>query len=335
MNKISEDAIGLPSVTRSKSDSLFGPAATADDVLAGVDLHGRRFFITGVSAGLGVETARALVARGAHVIGAARDLRKAREASACVEAAANAAGGAFDLMALNLASLASIRACTEALWSSDQALDGVIANAGVMTPRLERTTDGFELQFGTNHLGHFVLANRLARILLPGGKLIMISSAGHRFADVNLEDPNFEKTGYDAWSAYGASKTANILFAVEFDRRHAAGGIRAAAVHPGAIRTGLTREITHTEKQELAAMLGGSMQPADYRTVAQGAATSVWAATVADGNAIGGGYCEDCGVAKVQDDPAVRTGVRSYALDNMRAHNLWSLSERLVGERFI
>src|SRR5271154_2305258 len=201
----------------------FGATSTTDNVLAGKDRGGKRVLVTGVSAGLGVETARALVAHGAHVVGAARDLAKAERATGQVRAAATKTG-AFELVALDLASLASVRACADALLARAEPFDLVIANAGIMACPFGHTADGFETQFGANHLGHFVLVNRIASLIAPGGRLVNLSSSGHRYSDVDLEDPNFERVPYDPMIAYGRSKTANILFAVEFDRRHRAHG---------------------------------------------------------------------------------------------------------------
>src|SRR5580704_12264578 len=194
----------------------FGATSTTDEVLQGVDLSGKRVLVTGVSAGLGVETARALAAHGAHVIGAARDLSKAQAATEQVRAQA-ARGGSLSLVQLDLASLDSVRRCADGLLAAGQPLDVIIANAGVMACPKGTTADGFETQFGTNHLGHFVLVNRIASLLKAGSRLVNLSSAGHRFSDVNLDDPNFENSPYTEFGAYGRSKTANILFAVEFD----------------------------------------------------------------------------------------------------------------------
>ena len=318
--------------------STFGATSTTDDVLAGVNLAGKRALVTGASAGLGVETCRALVAHGASVVGAARDLRKAEQATVGVHAAV-VGGGSFTLVELDLASLASVRSCADGLVADGTPFDIVIANAGVMAPPFGRTVDGFETQFGTNHLGHFVLVNRIAALIPRGGRLVNLSSAGHRFADVDLVDPNFEHTAYDPWIGYGRSKTANILFAVEFDRRHTARGVRATAVHPGGIRTELGRHMTEADSQALIASINASqhaagLPPFTYKTIAQGAATSVWAAAVAHADEVGGHYCEDCHVAAIQDDPGIRGGVRPYALDIERAKALWAMSEKLVGERF-
>lgn len=317
----------------------FGAESTTDEVLAGVDLTGKRILVTGVSAGLGVETARVLVAHGADVVGAARDLAKAEAATAVVREAAAAGGGSLELVALDLAALASVRACADALLADGRPFDIIIANAGVMACPQGQTQDGFETQFGTNHLGHFVLINRIASLLRPGGRLVNLASAGHRFADVDLDDPNFEHTPYVEFVAYGRSKTANVLFAVEFDRRHRDRGIRATAVHPGVIQTELSRHMTKEVTEQMLGLINAtpraSAAPAfSYKSIPQGAATSVWAAAVAPAAAIGGHYCEDCHVAEFEEDPGVRGGVRRYALDPERAKALWAKSEEMVGERF-
>jgi NAD(P)-dependent dehydrogenase (short-subunit alcohol dehydrogenase family) len=315
----------------------FGATSTADEVLRGINLSGKRVLVTGVSAGLGVETARTLAAHGAEVIGAARDLSKAEGATEQVRAQA-AGGGALHLVQLDLASLDSVRRCADSLLAAGRAFDVIIANAGVMACPKGSTVDGFETQFGTNHLGHFVLVNRIASLLRPGSRLVNLSSAGHRYADVDLEDPNFEHSPYAEFTAYGRSKTANVLFAVEFDRRHKASGVRATAVHPGGIHTELGRFMTRQVMEKLIADINANQPkgapPFSWKTIPQGAATSVWAACVADADSIGGRYCEDCHVAEVVSDPGVRGGVQTYALDPQRAQALWQKSEELVGERF-
>jgi NAD(P)-dependent dehydrogenase (short-subunit alcohol dehydrogenase family) len=316
--------------------ATFGAESTTDEVLEGVDLAGKRVLVTGVSAGLGVETARALAAHGAQVVGAARDLGKAKRATA---AAGVAEGhGSLELVELDLADLASVRRCADALVAAGKPFDLVIANAGVMATPFGHTKDGFETQFGANHLGHFVFVNRLASLLKPGARLVSLASSGHRYSDVNLEDPGFEHTEYTPFGAYGRSKTANVLFAVEFDRRHRDGGVRATAVHPGGILTELSRHMTPEAIQEtmdrIAAEQAGSSGFA-LKTVPQGAATSVWAGVVAAADVVGGRYCEDCHVAELVDgDDAFRGGVRAYALDGEHAKALWALSERMVGETF-
>lgn len=314
---------------------MFGAESTTDEVLQGIDLAGKRVLITGVSAGLGVETARAALACGAYVIGTARNIAKAETACA---AFGKTAADRFELLELDLASLASVRACADAMQARGEPLDIIIANAGIMACPYGRTEDGFELQFGTNHLGHFVLANRLASLLRPGGRLVNLSSRGHRIADVDLDDPNFEQRAYNPLAGYGQSKTANVLFAVEFDRRHRGRGVRATALHPGGIATGLTKDVAPEVFQELMAFnkrlteQTGEQQSA-LKSLEQGAATSVWAAFVADAEAIGGQYCEDCHIADPEAGPG-HSVIRAYALDPERAKALWALSERLVGETF-
>ena len=322
---------------------LFGATSTTDEVLSGTNLQGKRILVTGVSAGLGIETARSLAAHGADVVGAARDLKKAEGATAQVRKDAAAGGGSLELVALDLASLKSVRACADELLAKGQFLDVIIANAGVMATPFGHTADGFETQFGTNHLGHFVFVNRIAPLLRKGGRLVNLSSAGHRFSNVDLEDPNFERTPYDPFVAYGRSKTANILFAVAFDRRHRGRGVRAAAVHPGVIETELARHIDPTRRQAVIDQISTQLAaegkgPFQWKSIPQGSATSVWAAVVAPAEEIGGRYCENCHVGKVVPDSAtisgVSEGVRAYALDPANAEALWKKSEEMVGEAF-
>ena len=316
----------------------FGVASTTDEVLDGVNLSGKRVLVTGVSAGLGVETARTLAAHGATVVGAARDLDKAKRATEPVRAGAKN-GGSLELIACDLASLKSVRACADALVKAAKPFDVVICNAGVMACPKGTTADGFETQFGTNHLGHFVLVNRIASLFKKGSRLVNLSSAGHRFSDVDLDDPNFERTPYTEFGAYGRSKTANILFAVEFDRRHKAGGIRAAAVHPGGIQTELGRYMTPELIQGMIKSIEDGNKSAgapafEWKTIPQGAATTVWSGFVAPADAVGGKYCEDCHLAELQENSQARGGVRAYALDAERASALWAKSEEMVVEKF-
>ena len=322
---------------------VFGATSTTEEVLAGANLHGKRILVTGVSAGLGVETARSLAAHGAQVVGAARDLTKAKTATEQVRKDAAANGGGFELVELDLASLKSVRPCADALLAKGDSIDVVIANAGVMATPLGHTADGFETQFGTNHLGHFVLVNRIARLIRAGGRLINLSSSGHRYSNVDLQDPNFERTPYEPFVAYGRSKTANILFAVAFNQRHRERGVRAAAVHPGGILTELGRYVDPSRIQKIVDEINQQLAaegkaPFQWKTVPQGAATSVWAGVVAPADEIGGRYCENCHVGQIVPDhvtiSAISEGVRGYALDPKNAEALWSKSEELVGESF-
>ena len=236
-----------------------------------------------------------------------------------------------------------MRACATELIAKGEPFDLVIANAGVMATPFGHTADGFETQFGTNHLGHFVLINRIAPLMRAGSRLINLASSGHRFANVDLQDPNFEHTPYEPFVGYGRSKTANILFAVAFDQRHRGRGVRAAAVHPGGIQTELGRHMGHEQleamvdqinKQEAAQGKG----PFQWKTIPQGAATSVWAGVVAPADEIGGRYCENCHVGNIVADnvpsaPSVKeyAGTRSI---QRTAQALWQKSEEMVGESF-
>ncbi len=317
----------------------FDATSTTEDVLDGIDLSGQRVLVTGVSAGLGVETARVLAAHGADVVGTARDVAKARRALAAVTADLDGMGR-IDVIELDLASLKSVRSGADTLFADGRPFDVVINNAGVASTPFSRTEDGFELQLGTNHLGHFALANRIAPLIAPGGRLVVLGSSAHRFADIDLDDLNYERTPYDTGLAYGRSKTATILFAIEFDRRHQNRGVRAIAVNPGVIPTELDR---HMDAAALAAMFDGLNRERAakgetlfaYKTVPQGAATTVWAGFVADAGEVGGRYCENCHVARIIDEPvdAVSEGLYAYAVDPARAQALWDKSADLVSLR--
>jgi NAD(P)-dependent dehydrogenase (short-subunit alcohol dehydrogenase family) len=323
--------------------NVFGATSTTDEVLSGVNLQGKRVLVTGVSAGIGVETARSLAAHGAHVVGAARDLTKAEAATAQVRRDATQKRGSFQLVELDLANLKSVRNCAEQLIAKGEPFDLVIANAGVMATPFGHTTDGFETQFGTNHLGHFLFVNRIARLMRAGSRLVNLSSSGHRYANVDLDDPNFERTSYEPFVAYGRSKTANILFAVAFDERHRERGIRAAAVHPGGIQTELGRHLDPARIEAIIEQMNNQLAaegkaPFQWKTIPQGAATSVWAGVVAPADAVGGKYCENCHVGRVVPEDvtisAISEGVRGYALDSTTAAALWKKSEEMVGESF-
>lgn len=267
-------------------ENVFGVASTTEDVLSGVNLHGKRVFVTGVSAGLGVETARSLAAHGARVVGAARDLAKAEAATIQVRRDAAAHGGSFELV---------------------------------------------------------VLGNRIAPLFRTGGRLITLSSSAHRVSNVDLEDPNFDQTPYEPFVAYARSKTANILFALGFDRRHRQQGVRATAVHPGAVQTELARHMSPSQLQAFfdpinEQLLAEGKPLFQWKTIPQGSATTVWAGIVAPADEVGGWYCEDCHLGQILPDNArvspIGEGVRAYALDVNAAELLWQKSEQLVGESF-
>ncbi|MBU7579525.1 MAG: SDR family NAD(P)-dependent oxidoreductase [Porphyrobacter sp.] len=317
--------------------SEFDWASTADEVLAGIDLSGRTVFITGANSGLGQETARAMAARGGHVIMAGRDQAKLDESVAAIVAQHPKAQ--LDTLTVDLTSLESIRAATSRARQRFSKIDLLINNAGVMATPFLHTADGFEMQFGTNHLGHFALTGELFPLIEKGHlkRIVNLSSRGHHFAPVNFDDPHFQHRPYDPWQSYGHSKTANVLFSVGLEQRFAVLGIHAYAVHPGGIQTNLGRHMTPEMVEALMARVTSSDQGFQWKTIPQGAATSCWAATAPEldgGSGIGGGvYCEDCHVAGV-DDTSATGGVRSYAVNTSYADRLWAMSEELTGVRY-
>ncbi len=310
----------------------FGARSTASEVLAGLDLSGVSAIVTGASGGLGAESARALAERGARVTLTARDVAKAEAAAEQIRKSTG--NHRVDVIALELTSLASIRAFAAEFAARHDRLNVLLCNAGVMACPLERTAQGWELQFATNHLGHFLLAGLLTPLLVASApsRVVSVSSRGHRFSPVVFDDLHFERRPYDKWAAYGQAKTANVLFAVELDRRLAGRGVRANALHPGGIVTELGRHLTKDDIAELMSRApGGKME---WKTPEAGAATSVWAATAPELEGQGGLYLDDCQIASVRtsaDDPG---GYEAYARDPAAARRLWTVSEELVGERF-
>lgn len=315
---------------------LFGATSTTDEVLEGVDLSGRVAAVTGGSGGLGLETGRALAAHGAHVVLAARNPEKL--ASAVETIRGEHPEASVETLVLDLADVASCRSAAISLLTSVDRLDLLINNAGVMCTPFGRTGDGFETQFGVNHLGHMAwtvpLLDLLSRSASPESpaRIVNLSSAGHRFGDVDLDDLNYDRRAYDEWEAYGQSKTSNILFSVELERRLASLNVRAAAVHPGGIHTDLGRHMTPELLAQLQDRIAQSNPGGDFswKSIPQGAATTVWAATTPELSESAGVYCEDCGVADVSDDPEARAGVQSYAVDPERAATLWDRSMELL-----
>ena len=310
----------------------FAFESTTDDVLDGLSLAGKTILVTGATAGLGVETSRALAAAGARVVMLGRDQEAlAKEAS---ELGALGLSGELETQTVDLASLDSIRASAATCLQAYPSIDVLINNAGVMACPLLRTADGFEMQFGTNHLGHFLFTCLLVPALLAAApaRVVNLSSTGHKLSNVNLEDPNYQNRDYDKWVAYGESKSANILFSVGLDQRLKDRGVRSLAVHPGVIMTKLSRHLTQEDIENLmkSAPEGETME---WKTVEQGAATSVWAATAPELADKGALYLENCQLA-VPAEPGKGGGVEDYALDPAAADALWSLSEQLVGQEF-
>ena len=292
-----------------------GAQTEAGEVVDGIDLSGRLAVVTGASGGIGLETARALLRAGAEVVLANRSPEKSEQALADLRA--DVPGAVVGAAQLDLTSLAGVRRFAESF--DRPRIDLLVNNAGVMATPLQRTADGFELQFGTNHLGHFLLTNLLLPRMNGPARIVTLSSDGHRIADVNWADPHWT-TGYSPWPAYGQSKTANILFTVELEARLGERGVHAYAVHPGVVTTDLFRYMSPEERSWLESRISRAGRP--MKTPQQGAATTVWAATA---DVPGGSYCEDC---------AVSTQVEPYAVDPVAAARLWTLSEELVGQGF-
>jgi NAD(P)-dependent dehydrogenase (short-subunit alcohol dehydrogenase family) len=313
--------------------SEFGFSSTADEVLAGIDLSGRTVFITGANSGLGQETARAMAARGAHVIMAGRDQGKLDESVAAIVAQHPKAQ--LDTLTVDLTSLENIRAATSRARQRFAKIDLLINNAGVMATPFLHTHDGFEMQLGTNHLGHFALTGELFPLIERGHlkRIVNLSSRAHHMAPLDFDDPHFIRRAYDPWVSYGQSKTANVLFTVGLEARFAVLGIQAFAVHPGGIQTNLGRHMTPEMMEALLKRVTTSDSGFAWKTIPQGAATSCWAATAPELEGKGGVYCEDCHVAEV-DDQSANGGVRSYALNTSYADQLWALSEAATGVQY-
>ena len=321
--------------------SGFSAASTAEEVIRGIDLTGRTAIVTGGYSGLGRETARVLRNAGAEVIVPARDLARAKAALKGIDVA---------IEPMDLLDPASIDAFAEKFLASGKPLHILVNSAAIMAAPLARDARGYETQFSTNHLGHFQLSTRLwpAMQKAEGARIVSVSSWGHRYSDMVFDDPNFERRPYEPWAGYGQSKTANALFAVEADERGKADGIRAFSLHPGAIvGTGLEK---HVSKEALrkAGVLDDQDRPIidpsrNLKTVAQGAATSVWCAVSPALAGLGGVYCENVDVAPLITETVavtgmgdgVRTlganGVMAYAVDRNAAKRLWTLSEDLLG----
>ena len=325
--------------------SELGATTTTDEVLAGMDLTGRRVVITGAAGGLGRESARALAAHGATVTVCARGDERA--ADACAWLRQTVSGAAVEPGVVDLADSRSIRSFAVTYLDGHTAIDVLINNAGVMACPFGRTVDGFETQFGTNHLGHFLLTALLSPALLAGDdpRVVTLSSGGHAWADVDLIDPNFETTPYSPWIAYGQSKTANALFARELARRGGLHGLLSFSVHPGAIITDLGRHLTDELMVEMidssAARSAETTPPPNaspgagltFKSLEAGAATQVWAATAPGLEDLTGGYLADCGPGVLGADPA-QNGFLPYVRDEQHARSLWEVSEALVGSPF-
>jgi NAD(P)-dependent dehydrogenase (short-subunit alcohol dehydrogenase family) len=301
---------------------------TVDEVLNGVDLNEKICVITGATSGLGLMTAQGLASAGATVVLAGRDQERLRSAADAITTETPTA--AVEAVELELDSLAGVRSAAREISGRFPRVDVLINNAGVMFAPYQHTKDGFELQLGVNHLGHFELTRGVMPLLVTAGsaRVINLSSDGHKIFDIDLDDPNWEKQPYDKFKAYGAAKTANVLFTVALDARYRESGVRSFAVHPGTVATSLSR---YMSKGDMKAMMGlgtADRDPAAARPrlevipVEQGAATSVWAAISDELAGLGGLYLADC---------AISENVAPYAVDPQRAEQLWTISERLCG----
>ncbi|MDH6220892.1 oxidoreductase [Streptomyces pseudovenezuelae] len=317
--------------------SGFGATSTAEEVIKGIDLTGKVAIVTGGYSGIGLETARILHDAGAEVVVPARDPERARAALKDVPG--------VEVEHLDLLDPASIDAFAEKFLASGRPLHILVNSAGIMATPLTRDARGYEVQFATNHLGHFQLVERLwpALVAAHGARVVSVSSRGFRFAGVDFDDLNFEHRPYEPFVAYGQSKTANALFAVELDRRGRAEDVRAFSVHPGTIiDTGLAKHLSDDVLRANGAMdeEGRPVRDPDrqLKTVPQGAATSVWCATSPQLDGRGGDYCENCDISPLvaaEDEDAWRAGaatpgVLGYAVDPELAARLWEVSERLT-----
>ncbi|MEV1080164.1 SDR family NAD(P)-dependent oxidoreductase [Streptomyces sp. NPDC050211] len=308
-----------------KIGSGFGATSTADDVLQGIDLTGKLAIVTGGYSGLGLETTRALTKAGARVVVPARRPAAAREALAGVDG--------VEVDEMDLGDLDSVRGFAERFLASGRTIDFVIDSAGIMACPETRVGPGWEAQFATNHLGHFALVGRLWPAIEPGGaRVVSVSSRGHHYSGIRWDDPHWHD-GYDKWLAYGQAKTANVLFAVHLDRLGRERGVRAFSLHPGGILTPLQR---HLPKQEMVERgwideAGNPLNPEDFKTPEQGAATQVWAATSPQLAGMGGVYLEDCDIAEPAPADGEFAGVKDWARDPEEAARLWELSVKLTG----
>ena len=305
--------MSLYAMLKSKGPTGFGYGSTATDVTSGISLAGKTILVTGCNSGLGLETMRVLSARGAHVIGAARTEIKANEAAATVSGKATG-------VACELSDPASIRACVAKVRQMGMPLDAIVANAGIMAlPKLNQAF-GYELQFFTNHIGHFMLVTGLLDQLIDDGRVVMLSSAAHQMAPpggIQFDNLSGEKS-YKGWTAYGQSKIANLLFAKELARRFAGTRKVANAVHPGVIATNLGRHLGMSKI--VGAAVWGLGDLLFLKTIPQGAATQCYVAANPGGGAVSGEYWADCNIAKC----------RAEATDPALAAKLWDVSEKIV-----
>jgi len=306
-------------------NSGFGYRSTASEVAQGIDLSGKIAIVTGGYSGLGLETTKALSGAGAHVIIPARRPDAAKENVSGIDN--------VEIAELDLSDLESVKTFAADFIATDRPINIMINNAAIMACPETRVGPGWEAQFATNHLGHFALVNRLWPALEKGeARVVALSSTGHKLSPIRFDDLQFDDGSYDKWVAYGQAKTANALFAVGLDALGKDKGVRAFAVHPGGIMTPLQRHLPREEMIAAGWMDEDGTVNELFKTPEEGASTTVWAATTPKLDGEGGVYCENCDVAEITDDPAMRfTGVASYAVDSKTADRLWDVSSELTG----
>lgn len=310
---------------------VFGYRTTALDVVADIDLSSKNAIVTGGYSGIGYETVIALATAGAQVTIAGRDSDRANKAADLINGMN--LKGTVSTAKLDLGSLESVKAFTSAYSSNHACLDILINNAAVMACPQEKTADGFEMQFGTNHLGHYALVRLLLPKLLASAsaRVVCLSSTGHMISPVVFDDINFENRAYDPWSSYGQAKSANSLTAVAIQTLYADQGVEAFAVHPGGIMTSLQRHMSKDDIESRGWVDSEGTVNERFKTVAEGASTSTWAATSSELAGKGGVYLEDCGFADIcEARPEFPKGVISYAVDKDQASRLWQLSEEMI-----
>jgi len=326
--------VSCPLLLKVKTMPELGQQTTTTDVLQSIDLSGKVAIVTGASGGLGAETARALASKGAAVTIAARDLTRAQAMADQIKESTGNPN--VDVGELELDKPNSVRAFANNYLANHTELNLLINNAGVMACPLSRTEQGWEMQFATNHLGHFLLTCLLSPALVTGSpaRVVNLSSGGHNFAPVDFDDIHFNHRDYDKFQSYGQSKTANILFSIELDNRLKDRGVRVNAVHPGVIMTDLGRHMSEEDIQAITSNRPEGSPEMVFKEIPAGAATSVWMATSPDLEHVGGQYAQDCGLVDPDAADAGTGGWAKWAQGTDDARRLWSMSEDMLGETF-
>jgi len=317
---------------QSPLDSPFGHHSTALEVVEGIDLSGKTAIVTGASSGLGVETARALASAGAEVLMPVRN--RAKGEGVAEDIRASTGNDRVSVMDMDLSVPSEVRACAESFLARGGPLHILINNAGIMACPLQRSPEGWESQFATNHFGHFLFTQLLLPALERGApsRVVNLSSIGHRITAVDFDDPHYVTRAYDKWNAYGQAKTANVLFSVAFNKRYTSKGVTANAVHPGGIMTGLQKDLTQEEMNALGWFDEDGNVVEGFKTPEGGASTATWAATTPLLEGHGGLYLEDCNVAAMATPELPYSGVHPYAIDADAAERLWKLSEEMQAQ---